>query len=389
MNRANGQRCRRKARAAEVLRRWKQGQSTREIAAAVGTSSGVTSWIVRQHGGIEAAQRKRADAQLSLSEREEISRGLAARLPLREIARQLKRSASTVSREIGRNGGAGAYRAAQAEQAAWQRARRPKPCVLQRNAPLRDLVTQKLQEDWSPQQIARWLRRQPAACAHMQVSHETIYRSLFVQAKATLKKELTEHLRSGKSVRRTSKWQDNKRGQIIGAVSIRERPAEAADRAVPGHWEGDLIVGAKSSYVATLVERRSRYVLLAKLDSKSSTTVVDALTALIKGLPDNMMRTLTWDRGTELAQHARLTVSTDVQVYFCDPRSPWQRGTNENTNGLLRQYLKKTDNLSIYSQQQLDEFARKLNTRPRMTLDWQTPAEVIAQTIAQDVARTG
>jgi IS30 family transposase len=223
----------------------------------------------------------------------------------------------------------------------------------------------------------------------MQVSHETIYRSLFVQAKATLKKELTEHLRSGKSVRRTGKWQDNKRGQIIGAVSIRERPAEAADRAVPGHWEGDLIVGAKSSYVATLVERRSRYVLLAKLDSKSSTTVVDALTALIKGLPDNMMRTLTWDRGTELAQHARLTVSTDVQVYFCDPRSPWQRGTNENTNGLLRQYLKKTDNLSIYSQQQLDEFARRLNTRPRMTLDWQTPAEVIAQTIAQDVARTG
>ena len=222
----------------------------------------------------------------------------------------------------------------------------------------------------------------------MQVSHETIYRSLFVQAKATLKEELTQHLRSRKRTRRTLKRQDDKRGQIVGAVSISERPAQAADRAVPGHWEGDLVVGANNSYVATLVERRSRYVMLAKLGDKSSTTVVDALIELVKRLPQNMMQTLTWDRGTELAQHARFTIASDVQVYFCDPRSPWQRGTNENTNGLLRQYLKKTDDLSVYSQEQLDEFARRLNTRPRETLGWRFPVDVLNEKI-EGVALTG
>lgn len=372
----------------ELWRRWKVGQSTHEIAAALGCNSGTVSWHVRYYGGIPPPERVRAQGQLTLAEREEISRGLAAGRPIRQIAAGLQRSPSTVSREVQRNGGVQSYRAEASEQAAWLRARRPKPCLLKHNEPLRALVTEKLREKWSPQQIAKWLRSRPDNAADMQVSHETIYRSLFVQAKATLKEELTQHLRSGKRTRRTQKRVDNKRGQIVGAVSISERPPEAADRAVPGHWEGDLIVGANNTYVATLVERRSRYVMLAKLGGKNSTTVVDALIELVKRLPQDMMRTLTWDRGSELAQHARFTVASDVRVYFCDPRSPWQRGTNENTNGLLRQYLKKTDDLSVYSQEQLDAIARQLNTRPRETLGWRFPVDVLNETI-KGVALTG
>ena len=372
----------------ELWRRWKAGQSTREIAAALGCNSGTVSWHVRYYGGIQPPERVRARGQLTLADREEISRGLAAGRSIRQIAAGLQRSPSTVSREVQRNGGVQSYRAEASEQAAWLRARRPKPCLLERNQPLRDLVTQKLRQQWSPQQIAKWLRGRPENAEDMQVSHETIYRSLFVQAKATLKEELTQQLRSGKRTRRTHKRVDDKRGQIVGAASISERPPEAADRAVPGHWEGDLIVGANNTYVATLVERRSRYVMLAKLGGKDSTTVVDALIELVKRLPQDMMRTLTWDRGTELAQHARFTVASDVKVYFCDPRSPWQRGTNENTNGLLRQYLKKTDNLSVFSQGQLDEIATRLNTRPRETLGWRFPVDVLNETI-QGVALTG
>lgn len=377
-----------KVERAELWRRWARGQSMQEIAEAVGCNSGTVSWHVRYYGGFAPPERVRAAKHLSLAEREEISRGLAAGRSLRQIAAQLNRSPSTVSREVDRNGGRGAYRAQGAEQAAWYRGQRPKACVLERNEPLRELVTQQLRQDWSPQQIARWLRSRPDNSADMQVSHETIYRSLFVQAKATLKQELTQHLRSRKRTRRTFKRQDGKRGQIVGAVSISQRPAEAADRAVPGHWEGDLVVGTNNSYVATLVERRSRYVMLAKLGDKSSTTVVDALIELVKRLPQNLMQTLTWDRGTELAQHARFTVASDVKVYFCDPRSPWQRGTNENTNGLLRQYLKKTDDLSVYSQEQLDEFAKRLNTRPRETLEWRFPVDVLNEKI-KGVALTG
>lgn len=372
----------------ELWRRWRQGQSMPAIAQAVGCNSGTVSWHVHYYGGIQPAERVRGAGRLSLAEREEISRGLAAGRSLRQIAAALKRSPSTISREVQRNGDSRSYRAEAAEQAAWQRAERPKACLLQRNEPLRDLVTQQLTQDWSPQQISQWLRTRPDNRADMQVSHETIYRSLFVQAKATLKQELTQHLRSRKRTRRTLKRVDDKRGQIVGAVSISERPAEAADRAIPGHWEGDLIVGANNSYVATLVERRSRYVMLAKLGDKSSTTVVDALIELVKRLPQNMMETLTWDRGTELAQHARFSVASDVQVYFCDPRSPWQRGTNENTNGLLRQYMKKTDDLSLYSQEELDAFARRLNTRPRETLGWRFPVDVLREKIER-VALTG
>ena len=367
---------------AEMWRRWKAGESLREIGAAIGRDSGTVHWHIKQRGGIAPAPLVRSPRHLTLAEREEISRGLVAGRSLRSIALQLGRPASTISREVLRNGGAQAYRAAAAEQCAWTRAARPKGWRLASNAPLREAVSQKLLEQWAPQQIAGWLKWEYENQPHMQVSHETIYRSLFVQAKSTLKKELLAQLRSKRQVRRTNSLKDYKQGQIVGAVSIRERPACVEDRAVPGHWEGDLIVGAKGSHIATLVERHSRYVMLAKLGGKDSQTVVDALIERVKELPNNMMRTLTWDRGTEMAQHTRFTVATDVQVYFCDPRSPWQRGTNENTNGLLRYYLPRTEDLSVYSQEQLDEIARRLNTRPRETLGFRKPIEKLAASVA-------
>lgn len=368
--------------AAEMWRRWRDGQFLREIGLAVGRDSGTIHWHIKQRGGIAPAARVRSERHLSLADREEISRGLVAGRSLRSIARELGRPVSTISREVQRNGGTQAYRAAAAEQCAWIRAARPKSWRLASNAPLREVVSQRLREDWAPQQIAGWLKREYENQPQMQVSHETIYRSLFVQAKSTLKKELLAQLRSKRQVRRTMTLKERKQGQIVGAVSIRERPPCVEDRAVPGHWEGDLIVGAKGSHIATLVERHSRYVMLAKLAGKDSQTVVDALIERVKKLPTNLMQTLTWDRGTEMAQHARFTVATDVQVYFCDPRSPWQRGTNENTNGLLRYYLKRTDDLSVYTQEQLDEIARKLNTRPRETLGFEKPAERLAATVA-------
>jgi IS30 family transposase len=373
---------------AEMWRRWKDGQSLREIGEAIGRDSGTVHWHLKQRGGIQPLPRVRSRRQLTLAEREEISRGLVAGRSLRSIAAQLGRPASTISREIKRNGGSQCYRAAAAESAAWIKAERPKAWRLASNVPLKEAVTQKLQTGWAPQQIAGWLKREYDNQPQMQVSHETIYRSLFVQAKSTLKEGLVAHLRSKRQVRRTMTLKERKQGQIVGAVSIRERPASVEDRAVPGHWEGDLIVGAKGSHVATLVERHSRYVMLAKLGGKDSTTVVDALIERVKQLPDNLMTTLTWDRGTEMAQHARFTVATDVQVYFCDPRSPWQRGTNENTNRLLRDYLKKTDDLSAYSQEELDAIARSLNTRPRQTLGWRFPVEVLNEKLAS-VALTG
>lgn len=377
------------ARSVELWRRWRAGESTREIASAVGCNHGTVSWAVRYYGGIEPAQRVRAAAHLSLAEREEISRGLAVGEGVRAMARRLRRPASTISREISRNGGRCCYRAESADRAAWRRGERPKAYLFEREPTLREVVSDKLGQKWSPQQIARWLREQPDNGAHMQVSHETIYRGLFVQCKATLKQELTEHLRSGRKARRTHSRKDIKRGQILGAVSISQRPPEAADRAIPGHWEGDLIAGANNSWVVTLVERRSRYAMLAKIGGKDSTTVVDAMIDLARRLPEHMMKTLTWDRGTEMAQHARFTVDSGVQVYFCDPHSPWQRGTNENTNGLLRQYLKRKDDLTVYTQDQLDRIAAELNNRPRMTLNWQTPAKVLNEALqASGVALT-
>jgi IS30 family transposase len=317
-------------------------------------------------------------------EREEISRGLVGGESVRGIARRLERAPSTVSREILKNGGTAKYRAQAADIEAWDRARRPKICRLASDRKLRCLVWRKLRDDWSPEQISKWLVKTYPDDPNLHVSHETIYRTLYVQTRGELKKELTAHLRRSYGVRQSprAKRTGRGRGQIPGAVSISERPPEVADRAVPGHWEGDLLAGNKKSNIATLVERQSRYVMLVRLPTRDTHTVVKALARKIQQLPASLKQSLTWDRGLEMTQHQAFTVATDVQVYFCDPSSPWQRGSNENTNGLLRQYFPKGEDLSNVTQRQLDVVARKLNTRPRETLNWQTPAEVFAATVA-------
>ena len=321
---------------------------------------------------------------LNVGEREEISRGLSTHSSLRSIARQLGRSPSTISREVRRNGGPDRYRAARSDQAAWDRALRPKLCKLACRPFLRRTVSAKLQRKWSPEQIAGWLKRTYPGKPHNQVSHETIYRSLFIQARGVLKKELLEHLRAKRTIRRSkhASLKRNGLGQIKDAVSIRERPASVEDRAVPGHWEGDLIGGSKNSYVATLVERHSRYVMLVKIANKDTESVVSALIKQSQRLPRELYQSLTWDRGKELADHQRLTLATDVEVYFCDPRSPWQRGSNENTNRLLRQYLPRGTDLCLHSQAKLSAIARQLNERPRKNLLYQTPAEKLAECVA-------
>jgi len=317
-------------------------------------------------------------------EREEISRGLVAGLSLRTIASRLNRSPSTISREVVRNSGRRQYRATSADELAWRRALRPKPCLLAINKPLRLLVAEKLQCQWSPQQVSGWLRAEHGNDRTMHVSHETIYKSLFIQARGVLKKELMEHLRSKRIMRRTktATTEGQPRGQIIDAISIRERPAEIEDRAVPGHWEGDLLSGGKNTHIATLVERQTRFVMLVHVEGKDTASVVDALVRQVQQLPQGIMASLTWDRGMELAHHRRFTIATDAKVYFCDPQSPWQRGSNENTNGLLRQYFPRGSDLSIHSQDDLDEVALKLNTRPRKTLGFETPAEMLAKAVA-------
>jgi len=313
---------------------------------------------------------------LSLAEREGISRGLASGASLRAIAEDLGRSPSTVSREVRRNGGCTSYRAHRADKSAWKRAKRPQDCKLTYRPHLVELIAQKLQASWSPEQIAGWLKITYPEDERYHVSHETIYRSLFIQARGVLKQELLACLRSQRTVRRSrhSLLKGRHLGNIPDAVSIRERPASVEDRAVPGHWEGDLIVGTRGSHIATLVERHSRYVMLAKIDSKDSATVVKALTRQARTLPAQLCLSLTWDRGSEMTEHKRFTLATDIQVYFCDPRSPWQRGSNENTNRLLRQYFPKGTDLSVHSQSELDRVARLLNERPRKTLGFQTPA---------------
>jgi IS30 family transposase len=314
---------------------------------------------------------------LTLSEREEISRGIAGGLSLRAIARQIERSPSTISREISRNGSLKHYRASQADKAAWERARRPKPCKLAGSPMLRCIVARKLRSNWSPEQIAGWLKRAYPGEDNHQVSHETIYRSLFIQARGVLKKELLQYLRTKRTIRRPkhASLKGQGLGQITNAVSIRERPASVEDRAVPGHWEGDLIAGSNNSYIATLVERHTRYVMLAKVSGKDTETVINALVKQARSLPKELYRSLTWDRGSEMADHQRFTLATDIDVYFCDPQSPWQRGSNENTNRLLRQYFPKGTDLSVHSQAKLSAVARQLNERPRKTLDFETPAE--------------
>jgi IS30 family transposase len=362
---------------AELWERWRSGQCVADIARALGrrNKSGVYR-LLALDGGIAPNVRRRAALALRLAEREEISRGLAAGRSIRQIACDLGRAPSTVSREVRRNGGNQGYRANRAEQRAWDRALRPKACRLARQAPLRWRVAQKLAQQWSPEQIAGWLRQQYSTDPDMQLSHETIYRSLFIQARGVLKKELMAHLRTKRQLRQ-AKGGVTKcgLGQIVDTVSIRERPAEAEDRAVPGHWEGDLLCGSNHSHIVTLVERSSRFAMLLKVPSRETATVVGALTKHIGKLPTELRRSLTWDRGKEMAAHKAFTVATDVQVYFCDPRSPWQRGSNENTNGLLRQYFPKGTDLSTFSQAHLNKIALRLNQRPRKTLGFETPAD--------------
>ena len=370
------------SRSAQLWALWSQGLSLEDIGEALHKPASSIYMAAAARGGIPPYPRRRAQSALSLAEREEISRGVASGLSMCRIARAVGRSPSTVSREIGRNGGRQAYRAQAADAAAWSRAARPKSCKLSGLPRLRQAVAGKLRQDWSPQQISRWLRGQHADDPHMNVSHETIYQTLFVQARGVFRKELTEHLRRSGYIRRARKLQAAHNGGIIDAISIRERPAEAVDRAVPGHWEGDLLAGGRNTYIATLVERHSRFVILVKIASKDSAAFATGLARKIKRLPLELRRSLTWDRGTEMAAHKQFTISTDVKVYFCDPRSPWQRGSNENTNGLLRQYFRKDEDLSVYSQEHLNKIAARLNGRPRETLNWKTPAEVLAASVA-------
>jgi IS30 family transposase len=347
------------------------------IGRAFGKPSSSIYCLVSPHGGIRPLERRRSKLALTLSEREEISRAIVARRSIRSIARLLGRAPSTVSREVRRNGGYDRYRAARADARAWARARRPKQCKLATHAWLRQVVARQLRLNWSPEQIAGWLKRTYPGQEAYQVSHETIYRSLFVQTRGVLKKELTQHLRSQRTMRRSihASAKGDDRGQIKDMVSIRERPASVEDRAVPGHWEGDLLLGPQDSYIVTLVERHTRYVMLAKVADKSTHTVVSALIKQAQKLPSELYKSLTWDQGKELTDHRRFSLATDIEVYFCDPRSPWQRGSNENTNRLLRQYFPKGTDLSVHSQAHLNKVARQLNERPRKTLGFETPAE--------------
>jgi IS30 family transposase len=364
--------------------RWRKGESLQKIAQLFDRNHSSIQRILADTGGIRPAPRHRSRLALTLAEREEISRSLVVGHSIRSIAASLRRAASTISREINRNGGLASYRASTADQAAWDRAHRPKTCKLVANPELARIVAGKLQRLWAPEQIAGWLKHEYPGDEHFQVSHETIYRSLFIQARGALKKELLQYLRRTRAMRRsrhhTQKTGDH--GRILNTVSISERPATVEDRAVPGHWEGDLLIGSKNSQMATLVERQSRYVMLVKVAGHDTETVINALIKHAHKLPRELYQSLTWDRGHEMADHSRFTLATDIQVYFCDPRSPWQRGSNENTNGLLRQYFPKGTDLSVYSQAKLNAVARQLNTRPRKTLNYETPAERFNQFVA-------
>ena len=365
------------AQKTEMWDRWQRGESLNAIGRVFDRPSSSICGLLAPSGGIRPPPRHRARLALTLCEREEISRGIACDLSLRSIANELGRSASTISREVNRNGGLKAYRASEADQAAWDRAHRPKPCKLAQHPMLKRIVASKLKMNWSPKQIDGWLKRQYPDDENRHVSHETIYRSLFIQARGVLKKELLQYLRSQRTIRRSRQhsMKNEGLGKICNAVSIRERPASVEDRAVPGHWEGDLIAGSNNSYVATLVERQTRYVMLVRVTGKDTETVISALIKHAEKLPTELYKSLTWDRGKEMADHQRFSLATNIAVYFCDPQSPWQRGSNENTNRLLRQYFPKGTDLSVHSQATLNKVARQLNERPRETLDFETPAE--------------
>jgi IS30 family transposase len=367
----------------EVWSRWRSGQAVKVLARQMRVNPSTVRDLLHRTGGIRPVPRRRWELRLSAGEREEISRGLAAGSSVRAIACGLGRSPSTVSREVLANGGRCGYRAARADAAAWARAARPKPTKLGSRVALTDLVAAKLELDWSPQQIAGWLKIEYPNDPEMQVSHESIYRSLFVQSRGSLRKELTAHLRTKRATRRPAGTREpDGRGGRPNILHISQRPAEAADRAVPGHWEGDLVFGRGMTPVATLVERSTRFLMLVALpDGHRAEVVADALAAKITTLPAALTRTLTWDQGHEMAAHARFTSETGIDVYFCDPKSPWQRGSNENTNGLLRQYLPRTVNMRDYSQDDFDAIAAHLNGRPRQTLGFKTPSQALAEVL--------
>ena len=364
--------------------RWQKGESLQAIAQLFDRNHSSVQGILSRTGGIRPPKRARSRLALTLAEREEISRGLVAGHSIRMIAASLGRSSSTVSREIRRNGGRKCYRAIEADQAAWDRAHRPKTCKLVKNRALAGIVAKKLKKRWSPEQIAGWLKHTYPDDESMQVSHETIYRTLYIQARGALKKELLQHLRRTRAMRRSRQHtqKTDNHGRISNAISISERPPSVEDRAVPGHWEGDLIFGTNNSQIATLVERHTRYVMMAKVSGKDSETVINALIKQAHKLPVELYKSLTWDRGKEMAEHQRFTLATDIKVYFCDPQNPWQRGSNENTNGLLRQYFPKGTDLSLHSQAKLNAVARQLNERPRNTLNYETPADRFNQCVA-------
>jgi IS30 family transposase len=368
----------------EVFDRWKLGESLNSIARSLERSHSAVQGMLSRTGGIRPAAKQRSRHALTMAEREEISRGVAAGQSLRTIAKLLGRAPSTISREVNRNGGRRRYRANNADDAAWQRAQRPKTCKLAENPALARIVAEKLMGLWSPRQIAGWLNRTYPDDESFQVSHETIYLTLYIQARGALKKELIKYLRRSRAMRRsrhhTQKTSDH--GRIVGAVSISERPPEVDDRAVPGHWEGDLVCGSNNSQIATLVERHTRYVMLVRVPSKDTETVINALIKQAHKLPRELYKSLTWDRGKEMADHKRFSLATDIDVYFCDPQQPWQRGSNENTNGLLRQYFPKGMDLSNVHQNRLNAVARQLNERPRETLQFYSPAEKFSECVA-------
>jgi IS30 family transposase len=372
------------AQKADLWQRWKQGQSLSEIDRALGKHAGSIHGVLSANGGFIPLVRTRSRWARTLAEREEISRGLATAHSIRQIAATLGRAPSTVSREIHRHGGALTYRAAEADTQAWAHTRRPTSCRLATSPLLQQIVASTLAWEWAPEQVAGWLKLEFPEQDTMRVSHETIYRSLFIQARGGLKKELIGHLRSRRRMRRAqcARTAGHPRGQIVDGLSIRDRPADVEDRAIPGHWDGDLMAGSKHTHIATVVERQSRCTMLVKVPGKDTGSVVTARRAQIRQLPSALRRSLTWDRGMELAQHKRLTLDTTVSVYVCDPQSPWQRGTNENTNCLLRQYLPKGTDLSRYSQADLDIIALRLNQRPRKTLGFQTPAAILEAAVA-------
>lgn len=362
---------------------WSQGKSLSEIGREISKHAGSIFCFLQRYGGIKPVNPIRSKKALTLFEREEISRGLSANLSIRLIAKNLSRSPSTISREISRNGGINKYRAVEADKQTWIRAKRPKKCKLQVNALLNDSVANKLSIKWSPEQISGYLKRTYPDDTAMHISHESIYKTLFIQTRGCLKKELLRNLRTQRVMRQSKKFntKGNARGGIIDAVSIHDRPEEIENRAIPGHWEGDLICGSNKSYIATLVERTSRFTLLVKLNGNDTASVVSAITSKIIELPTQLKKSLTWDRGMELAKHKKFTIDTQIKVYFCDPKSPWQRGTNENTNRLLRQYMPKKTDLNIYNQSDLDQMAKELNERPRKTLSFLSPADKLNEVL--------